>query len=219
LLQVRAPNAEVAGILVAQAAAMPAIEPVGPEKAKIARQTAIQVLEQIQARRCAPLAVQMTGAHNAAVKSLIRAIEDNQTFAGVDANVLRVTRLMRLFNDQLQTFASLKGRPQSKRSLWSMFTCTRAGKRSWGMSRGGRGRGMEIEVRPHRRCPIQERSRRVKHLSAVCQSRTLSRVKTQLGPDVSLTSPAAWNRDVTAATNASVSGGNSGRRGELTFTQ
>ena len=49
---------------------------------------------------------------------------------GADANVQRAVRLLRLFNEQLQALASLGGRQVSKKSLWSMFTCTRVAKRS-----------------------------------------------------------------------------------------
>lgn len=58
----------------------------------------------------AMLAVQMFGTHNAAVMFLQRATADGQTFEGVEATVLRATRLMRLFNDQLEAMAKLKGK-------------------------------------------------------------------------------------------------------------
>lgn len=57
----------------------------------------------------AMLAVQMIGVHDAVVEFLRRATIDGQTVEGVDANVLRATKLMRLFNDQLEAMAKLKG--------------------------------------------------------------------------------------------------------------
>lgn len=51
------------------------------------------------------LAVQMAGVHNAAVKFLASATSNEQTSGSCDANVLRATRLMRLFNEQAKRFA------------------------------------------------------------------------------------------------------------------
>lgn len=56
------------------------------------------------------LAVQMIGVHHAAVSFLYRATLQGQTFDGADANVLRATRLMRLFTEQLEAMAKLKGK-------------------------------------------------------------------------------------------------------------
>jgi hypothetical protein len=56
------------------------------------------------------LAVQMTGVHFAALKFLKDAAIQEQTFEGQDANVLRATRLMRIFNEQLEAMAKLKGK-------------------------------------------------------------------------------------------------------------
>jgi hypothetical protein len=56
------------------------------------------------------LAIQMTGVHFAALKFLKDAAFKDQTFEGQDANVLRATRLMRLFNEQLDAMAKLKGK-------------------------------------------------------------------------------------------------------------
>ena len=61
------------------------------------------------------LAVQMFGVHEAALLFLQRATLDGQTMEGSDANVLRATRLMRLFSEQVQLMAKLKGKtPQQK---------------------------------------------------------------------------------------------------------
>jgi hypothetical protein len=55
------------------------------------------------------LAVQMFGVHEAALHFLQRATLEGQTFEGNDANVLRATKLMRLFNEQVELMAKLKG--------------------------------------------------------------------------------------------------------------
>jgi hypothetical protein len=57
----------------------------------------------------AMLATQMIAAHDAALMFLMRATLENQTIDGCDANVLRATRLMRLFTEQLQAMQKLKG--------------------------------------------------------------------------------------------------------------
>ena len=58
----------------------------------------------------AMLAIQMIGVHHAVIKFLHDATHPNQTLEGGDANVLRATRLMRLFNQQLEAMAKLKGK-------------------------------------------------------------------------------------------------------------
>ena len=55
------------------------------------------------------LAVQLIGVHHAATQFLARATCEGQTFGDTDANVLRATRLMRLFNEQLGVMETLKG--------------------------------------------------------------------------------------------------------------
>ncbi len=56
------------------------------------------------------LAVQMIAANDAALLFLRRATADGQTVEGSDGNVLRATRLMRLFIEQLAAMAKLKGK-------------------------------------------------------------------------------------------------------------
>ena len=56
------------------------------------------------------LAVQMVGVHDAATKFLAQATPADQSVEGRDANVLRATRLMRLFNEQLEAMQKLKGK-------------------------------------------------------------------------------------------------------------
>jgi hypothetical protein len=112
------PSAGVATILAVQAAAMPAVQGgKGPENAKTVLHTAIEMLEQIKPEGAlqSMLAVQMIGVHNTAVKFLMRASDEDQTFEGRDANVLRATRLMRVFNEQLQAFASLRGKTSAQK--------------------------------------------------------------------------------------------------------
>ena len=58
----------------------------------------------------AMLAVQMIAANDAALRFLRRATADGQTVEGSDGNVLRATRLMRLFTEQLAAMAKLKGK-------------------------------------------------------------------------------------------------------------
>jgi hypothetical protein len=56
------------------------------------------------------LAVQMMGVHQAALKFLTNATAEDQTAEGRDLNLLRATRLMRLFLEQLEAMQKLKGK-------------------------------------------------------------------------------------------------------------
>ena len=56
------------------------------------------------------LAVQMIATNDAALKFVRCATLEGQTFEGVDANVLRATRLMRLYLQQVEAFQKLKGK-------------------------------------------------------------------------------------------------------------
>jgi hypothetical protein len=73
---------------------------------------AMQTLGELQPKDLtqALLAVQMIGVHHAAISFLFRATAQGQTLDGADANVLRATRLMRLFTEQLEAMAKLKGK-------------------------------------------------------------------------------------------------------------
>jgi hypothetical protein len=63
----------------------------------------------------AMLATQMIATNEAALMFLHRATSAGQTTEVVDANVLRSTRLMRLFNQQAETMQKLKGKaPKQK---------------------------------------------------------------------------------------------------------
>jgi hypothetical protein len=63
------------------------------------------------------LAVQMFGIHEAALFFLKRATLDGQTFEGNDANVVRATRLMRLFSEQAELMAKLKGKTAQQKVI------------------------------------------------------------------------------------------------------
>jgi hypothetical protein len=56
------------------------------------------------------LAVQMVGVHYAATQFLANAMGKGQPVDGPDANLLRATRLMRLFNEQLEAMRKLRGK-------------------------------------------------------------------------------------------------------------
>ena len=71
--------------------------------------TAITELEPQSATE-AMLATQMIAAHDAALMFMARATSENKPTEIIDANVQRATRLMRLFNEQLEAMAKLKGK-------------------------------------------------------------------------------------------------------------
>ena len=75
--------------------------------------------------------MRMLGVHEAATMFLYRATAEGQTVDGADRNVLRATRLMRLFNDQLAAMAKLKGRTSQQKVTWSTCTSTRGAGESW----------------------------------------------------------------------------------------
>src|SRR6266704_1080564 len=63
----------------------------------------------------AMLATQMIAANDAALMFLSRATLDNQTFDGIEANVHRASRLMRIFNEQLEAMQKLKGKASQQK--------------------------------------------------------------------------------------------------------
>jgi hypothetical protein len=63
----------------------------------------------------AMLASQMIATHDAATMFLWRATPDGQSTEAIDANVLRATRLMRLFLEQLDAMAKLKGKASQQK--------------------------------------------------------------------------------------------------------
>jgi hypothetical protein len=63
----------------------------------------------------AMLAVQTIAANDAALMFLSRATLENQSSEVIDVNVLRATRLMRVFNEQLEAMQKLKGKSGQQR--------------------------------------------------------------------------------------------------------
>jgi hypothetical protein len=61
------------------------------------------------------LATQMIAANDAALMFLRRATLDNQYTDAIDSNVLRATRLMRVFTEQLEAMQRLKGKACQQR--------------------------------------------------------------------------------------------------------
>jgi hypothetical protein len=110
---------DVAIALAVQAAAIPVAGDAegDPEKIRELVSAAVETLEQIKPEGAlqSMLAVQMIGVHNTAIKFLMRATDKDQSFEGADANVQRATRLMRLFNDQLEALASLRGKTSEQK--------------------------------------------------------------------------------------------------------
>ena len=103
-------NVDFADLLLTQ---MNAMQLWGPAEDKIDRtREAVLALREMDPKNAteALLAVQMFGVHNTAMLFLKRATVEGQTFEGAEANALRATRLMRLFNEQLDAMAKLKGK-------------------------------------------------------------------------------------------------------------
>lgn len=94
----------------------------------------------------AMLAAQMVGAQRLAMTYLARATAEGQTSDGIDRNVLRATRLMRLFNEQVETMSKLKGKSGQQRVVVEHVTVAAGGQAIVGavMSRG-RGAGGDEE--------------------------------------------------------------------------
>ena len=59
----------------------------------------------------------MIAANDAALMFLRRATLDNQTFDGVEPNVRRASRLMRIFNEQLEAMQKLKGKASQQKTV------------------------------------------------------------------------------------------------------
>jgi len=104
-------NDEIAYRLLAQIrAAMKLTGPSDPEFIEIT--AAIAMMQEIKPENViqAMLASQIVGVHHAVMAFLNRATHSTQTFEGADANVLRATRLGRLYIEQLEAMAKLKGK-------------------------------------------------------------------------------------------------------------
>jgi hypothetical protein len=86
------------------------------------------------------LAAQMVGAQRLAMRFLRNATREGQTVQGADANILRAVRLMRLFNEQVETMAKLKGKGGQQRVVVEHVTVAAGGQAIVGVvSPGGRG--------------------------------------------------------------------------------
>jgi hypothetical protein len=74
--------------------------------------TAIRTMAEMTPKNAteAMLAVQMIAAHDAALVFLKHATAENQSVGTAEATVLCATRLMRVFNEQLEAMARLKGK-------------------------------------------------------------------------------------------------------------
>jgi hypothetical protein len=73
------------------------------------------------------LAAQMVGAQRLAMEFMVRATHPQQTTDCVDRNVLRATRLMRLFNEQAEAMAKLKGTGGQQRVVVEHVTVAAGG--------------------------------------------------------------------------------------------
>ncbi len=89
-------------------------EPKGSERKIVEAFAAIAEMAPQNATE-AMLATQMIAVNDAALMFLRRATLESQSFEGVNANVQRTTRLMGLFNDQLDAMQKLKGKTGQQR--------------------------------------------------------------------------------------------------------
>jgi len=74
--------------------------------------TAIALLAELEPATAteALFAAQMVGTERAAMRFLARSMLPGQTTEEIDANVTRSVRLMRLFNEQIETMSKLRGK-------------------------------------------------------------------------------------------------------------
>jgi len=91
--------------------------------------TATAKLAELEPRNAteALLAVQMIGAQGAAMAFLARALHPEQCAEHIDRNVNRAVRLMRLFNEQVETMATLKGKSSQQRVVVEHVTVAAGG--------------------------------------------------------------------------------------------
>lgn len=86
------------------------------------------------------LAAQMVGAQRIAMAFLHRAMLNGQTVDGVDRNINRAVRLMRIFSEQVETMAKLKGKGGQQRVVVEHVTVAAGGQAIVGtVSPGGEG--------------------------------------------------------------------------------
>jgi hypothetical protein len=91
--------------------------------------TALAMLAELEPRTAAEslLAAQMVATQRLAMTFLERAGRTDQTVEGIDANVLRATRLMRVFNEQVEVMAKLKGKSGQQRVVVEHVSVTAGG--------------------------------------------------------------------------------------------
>ena len=113
-----------------------------PERINTIRMNAIAMLAELHptAPTEALLAAQMLGTQRLAMTFLARATVVGQTDDAVDRNVIRATRLMRLFNEQVEAMSKLKGKTGQQRVVVEHVTVAAGGQAIVGaVMPGGRG--------------------------------------------------------------------------------
>jgi hypothetical protein len=120
-------DGKVAFQLISQAANLQCLS--DPEKPGENLGTALGTLSEIAPRGGLEmlLAVQMIGVHQAGAKFLANATAEDQTAEGRDLSLVRVTRLMRLFLDQLDAMQKLKGKYGQQKVVVEHVTVHRGG--------------------------------------------------------------------------------------------
>lgn len=119
-----------------------------PERINTLQMKAIATLAELEPATAteAMLAAQMVGTQRLAMSFLARVTAEGQTLDGIDRDVLRATRLMRLFNEQVETMSKLKGKSGQQRVVVEHVSVAAGGQAIVGavMSRG-RGVGADQE--------------------------------------------------------------------------
>lgn len=93
----------------------------------------------------AMLATQMIGVHGAAIQFLLRAFSEGQTVEGPESNVNRATRLMRLFNEQLEAMQKLKEMCGQQKVVVEHVQVHQGGQAIVGAVSGGGGGGANLK--------------------------------------------------------------------------
>lgn len=91
--------------------------------------TATAMLAELQPMTAteALLAVQMVGTQRVAMTLLAQATQKGRSIEAVNAYVSQATRLMRLFNEQVETMARLKGKGGQQRVVVEHVTVNQGG--------------------------------------------------------------------------------------------
>ena len=112
-----------------------------PERIRTLQMNAIAMLAELQPTTPTEslLAVQMIGTHRAAMRALAAATREGQTVDDADRRVLQAVRLMRLFAEQLEALAKLKGKGGQQRVIVQHVTVAAGGQAIVGsVTPGGR---------------------------------------------------------------------------------